>query len=363
MANLLFPPPKTMHLPAALRYAREGYAIRRVVWDGKSDSHELAWLVYRGGLFFHLNAEGRLVVQNDQVLRDDFLAWDWTLLPPDCMYAADLSASGSGNLPALPYPDWDDDSDPMAAYDFANPNAAFGLVNCQWQGGSDVSLWPEAVGSDSGQQAGTGTDSGQTADSTGTGAGSGSSGTGSSGSSGSGTSGSTTGSGSIGSSWTGSSRDRTPRPKPTPKTRQLPGISVSAQVLDNTCIPRLPEAPCWHLNLPDYSLQTREIVGTVHIGPDPQGKSDIGWITVRIAGQTVLRTTGRPGDSFDFGPAAARQPAGGSQPVLATIHFPGQDGGTVSTSTSAAWPQLCAPQGPCPPPKPDPDPDPGSMTY
>ena len=258
MANLLFPPPKTMHLPAALRYAREGYAIRRVVWDGKSDSHELAWLVYRGGLFFYLDAAGRWVVQNDQVGREDFLAWDWTMLPPECMYAADLSASGSGTLPGLPYPDWEDDSDPMAAYDFANPNAAFGLVNCQWQGGSDVSLWPDAVGSGSGQQTATGTDPGQSGGSTGTGAGSGSSGTGGSGSSGSGTSGSTPGSGvSGGSSRSSSNRDRSRRPKRPPKIRQLPGLSISAQVLDNTCIPRLPEAPCWHLTLPDYSLKTR----------------------------------------------------------------------------------------------------------
>lgn len=356
MPEVLLQPPKTMPLPAALRYAREGYAIRRVPWDGSAGGHDLAWIIYRGGLFFYLDAEGRWVVQNDEVIREDFLAPDWTLLPPECVSNADVCACGPGALNALPYPDWEDEPDPIAAFDPANPNAVLGLANCQWRQGncecgggtSTPPGWPPPPEGGSGQTGGSlgGSTSGGSGGSNGTGSGSGGSPSASSGFGGGGGGG-------------GGGRKR---PRRRSQQRQLPQINLEAQLLDDSCIPRLPEAPCGHLNLPDNSLQTRQIIGSIHIGPHPEGRRDLCWISVWCGGETLLRQTGAPGDAFDFGPASFRQPPEGSQPVFATVHFPGQHGGTVTDRTNVVWPPLCEPQGPCPPPPPPPPPDPsGSM--
>lgn len=131
----LLQPPKLMPLPAALRYAREGYAIRRAIWDGSAEGRELAWFVYRGGVFFRLDAEGREVVQNDEMTREDFLARDWTLLPPECVGSAEVCDCGPGAVEAMPYPDWEDEPDPLAAQDATNPNRLLGLEGCQWRTG------------------------------------------------------------------------------------------------------------------------------------------------------------------------------------------------------------------------------------
>lgn len=356
MPELLLQPPKTMPLPAALRYAREGYAIRRVPWDGSFDGHELAWIIYRGGLFFYLDAGGRWVVQNNEVIREDFLAKDWTLLPPGCVSNADVCACGPGAVNALPYPDWEDEPDPIATFENLNPNSALGLVDCQWQtgscecGGGTETVpppWPDPPGGDPPVPQPPSGDPGP---------GGGDGGGGSGGDSGG-------GAGNPGGGGGGGGRSR---PRRRPRTRQLPQVTLDAHVLDQSCIPRLPEAPCGHLNLPDNSLQTREVVGTIHIGPHPEGRRDLCWISVTSGGRTLLRQTGAPGDAFDFGPEAFRQPADGSQPVFATVHFPGQHGGTVTERAQADWPPLCDPEGPCPPPPPPPPlpppPDPsGSM--
>ena len=342
MPEVLLQPPKTMPLSAALRYAREGYAIRRIPWDGSVDGHELAWIIYRGGLFFYLDAEGRWVVQNDEVIREDFLAQDWTLLPPDCVSDADVCACGPGAVNALPYPDWEDEPDPIAAFDNLNPNSALGLVNCQWQsgpcecGGGTESVpppWPDPPGSDPGPGPGNVEDRGDDGD-------------------GSGGEGGASGGGFGGG---GGSGGRPRRPRRRPRPRQLPQVTLDAQVLDQSCIPRLPEAPCGHLNLPDNSLKSREVIGTIRIGPHPEGRRDLCWISVWCGGKTLLRQIGAPGDAFDFGPEEFRQPPGGSQPVFATVHFPGQHHGTVTARAQANWPPLCDPEGPCPP-------DPGSMS-
>lgn len=362
MPEVLHQPPKTMPLPAAIRYAREGYAIRRVPWDGSVGGHELAWIIYRGGLFFYLDAEGRWVVQNDEVIREDFLAPDWTLLPPECVSDADVCACGPGAVNALPYPDWEDEPDPIAAFDNLNPNSALGLVDCQWQtgpcdcGGGTETIpppWPdppggdppgpEPPGGDPGDGPGGGGDGG--------GPGGGDDGGGSGGESGG--SGGASGGGFGGGGGGGGGRTRRPRRRPRP--RRLPQIELEAQLLDDSCIPRLPEAPCGHLNLPDYSLKTRQIVGTIRIGPHPEGRRDLCWISIWCGGRTLLRQIGAPGDAFDFGPASFRQPAEGTQPVFATVHFPGQHGGTVTARANVVWPPLCDPEGPCPP-------DPGSMS-
>ena len=360
MSRTLLQPPKLMPLPAALRYAREGYAIRRAIWDGSGEDRALAWIVYRGGLFFLLDAEGREIVQNDEVSREDFLGQDWTLLPPECVSSAEVCACGPGALDAMPYPEWEDEPDPMAPLDGLNPNRLLGLEGCQWRtgpcecggGGASPPPWPVPPGN-----APPGTSPLPV--------------TPSSPAPGGGTTGGTVGpepsggsSISIGSGGGGGSPNKPPR---RPRTHGLPNVTLDAQVTDPSCIPRLPEQPCGNLNLPDNSLQSRSVAGTISIGPPPEGRRDLCWITVTCGGQTLLRQIGAPGDSFDYGPGGPfRQPAGGSMPVSASVHFPGQHGGTKTARAQADWPPLCAPQGPCvppPPPPPPPPPDPSGPMY
>jgi len=356
----LLQPPKLMPLPAALRYAREGYAIRRADWDGRAGGPALAWFVYRGGIFFRLNAEGREVIKNDEMTREDFLARDWTLLPPECVGSAEVCDCGPGAVEAMPYPDWDDEPDPLADQDATNPNRLLGLESCQWRTGpcecgggqTNPPPWPLPPGETPPKLP-----SAPVVPSVPTSPGTpGAPGGGPSGGNGPTTFGPGGGGGG----------NPTKRPRK-PRSYQLPEVSMEAEVTDTSCIQRLPEPPCGNLNLPDNSLQSRSVSGSITIGPHPEGRRDLCWITVTCGGETLLRQVGAPGDSFDFGPGGPfRQAAGGSMTAFATVHFPGQRGGTRNARAQADWPPHCEPQGPCtppPPPPPPPPPDPsGSMS-
>jgi len=373
----LLQPPSLMPLPAALRYAREGYAIRRARWDGREGGPALAWLVYRGGIFFRLDAEGREVVQNDEMTREDFLARDWTLLPPECIGSSEVCDCGPGAVGAMPYPDWEDEPDPLAAQDATNPNRLLGLESCQWRtgpcecGGGETSPPPWPPPPTQGTTGSTGTTGTGTSGGGSSGGGTPGGGTSSGGSTGTGPSGGGantggTGPGNFGQGGGGGGGSPKKRPRK-PRSYQLPEVSMEAEVTDPSCIQRLPEPPCGNRNLPDNSLQPRSVVGTITIGPHPEGRRDLCWITVTCGGETLLRQVGAPGDSFDFGPGGPfRQAAGGSMPVFATVHFPGQRGGTRNPRAKADWPPHCEPQDPCtppPPPPPPPPPDPsGSMS-
>ena len=50
----------------------------------------------------------------DEITRADFLAYDWTLLPPECVSDADVCACGAGASGFEAYPIWDDEPDPLA---------------------------------------------------------------------------------------------------------------------------------------------------------------------------------------------------------------------------------------------------------
>ena len=134
------------------------------------------------------------------------------------------------------------------------------------------------------------------------------------------------------------------RPRRKPRQSDLPSVTLQAQLLDTSCIPRLPELPCWHLNLPNYQLQSREIIGTLTLGPAPSGKDYHAQITVWCGGKNLLRNWGGPGDSFAFGPEMFRQRFGLAIPVFATVR---EGNETVTKKVSVTWPDLCPPEGPC----------------
>jgi len=104
--------PPLMHFPLAKHLATiQGRSIRRVGWTGKPGAHELAWICYRGGLWWYQNAAGERVAESGDVDEHDFLALDWTTLAPDC----DPAEHQNAGLPAdatifgiRPYDLWED---------------------------------------------------------------------------------------------------------------------------------------------------------------------------------------------------------------------------------------------------------------
>lgn len=129
--------PPLMNWPLARRFCQAGYAIRRAIWDGTGD-YELAWITYGDALFWHLSATGKRVCRGStftssagttvavrgDVIEEDLLAQDWTVLPVGCDFSSDCPCGDK--LALIDFPGF-----PVAggsgSVALANPNA---LTDC-----------------------------------------------------------------------------------------------------------------------------------------------------------------------------------------------------------------------------------------
>jgi hypothetical protein len=346
--------PTLMHFPLAKHLATtEGLSIRRLGWTGKPGAHELAWICYRGGLWWYQNAAGERVAESGDVDEHDLLALDWTTLAPDCDPAEhqDVGLPADATIFGIrPYDLWEDVGAETGLRDLANPNAELGAARCEppviTPPRPPVVVPPPGGGPGNGTGTGAGNDSGT---------GQGNSGTTTGGTGGPSTpprpdipGGGTGGSSSGGSSGRSGGRRRRPR---TPNPTQLPTATLRIatgspigqgciQRAKDSCGRRCRDAPDPVYDIRGAGLAYEYLGATISLGADQDQPGSVWFYRYYYKGE--LRETGTisPGSSKDVDGGVRKFDLALGASHSGRVEF-GRGSDTVSASDTVTMPDYC----------------------